>query len=160
MHAELQKEHQWLQKLVGEWTYEVECVAGPDQPASKHSGSESVRSLGGIWTVAEGRGEMPGGGSATTIMTLGYDTTNQRFVGTFIASMMTHLWLYNGALDEAGKVLALRAEGPDCTGGSGTVKYMDAIEFVSDDRRILTSSMLSEDGTWRKFMTATYRRVK
>ena len=26
MHAEPQKEHQWLHKLVGEWTYESEAV--------------------------------------------------------------------------------------------------------------------------------------
>ena len=32
MTAEPTKEHQWLQQLVGEWTAEMECVMGPDQP--------------------------------------------------------------------------------------------------------------------------------
>jgi hypothetical protein len=32
MQAEPQKEHQWLQKLVGEWTYETEAIMEPDQP--------------------------------------------------------------------------------------------------------------------------------
>ena len=64
-----QKEHQWLQKLVGEWTYEHECSMGPDQPSSKAQGIERVRSIGGLWTVGEGQGEMPGGQTATTIMT-------------------------------------------------------------------------------------------
>ena len=59
---------------------------------------------------------MPGGGPATTLMTLGYDPEKKRFVGTWIGSMMTHLWIYDGALDAAGKVLTLDAEGPSFAG--------------------------------------------
>ena len=32
MDAEPQKEHQWLDKFVGEWISEAECMMGPDQP--------------------------------------------------------------------------------------------------------------------------------
>ena len=96
MKAEPQREHRWLDKLVGEWTSESECRMGPDQPAAKSRGVEVVRSLGGLWIVAEGEGEMPGGGTAKTVMTLGYDPRDHRYVGTFVASMMTHLWPYNG----------------------------------------------------------------
>lgn len=46
---ELQKEHEWLQRLVGEWTFEHECSMGPDQPPMKSTGMESVRSLGAIY---------------------------------------------------------------------------------------------------------------
>ena len=53
MKVEPQKEHQWLQKLVGTWSHEGECMMGPDQPPMKSSGSETVRSLGGLWTVGE-----------------------------------------------------------------------------------------------------------
>jgi hypothetical protein len=133
---------------------------GPGQPASKDSGSESIRSIGGLWTVAEGQGEMPGCGQARTIMTLGYDPKIKRYVGTFIASMMTHMWVYNGSLDAAGKVLTLHTEGPDFSGGPALVKYVDVIQFVSDDHRTLTSSLLGEDGTRQTFMTAHYRRTK
>jgi hypothetical protein len=91
-------------------------------------------------------------------MTLGYDPAQKRFVGTFIASMMTHLWIYNGALDAAGKVLTLDAEGPDFSGGPGMVKYQDIIEFVSDGHRTLKSQILGPDGKWQNFMTAHYRR--
>jgi hypothetical protein len=41
-----QKEHQWLQKLVGEWTYEIEAMMEPDQPPVKSTGTETVRCLG------------------------------------------------------------------------------------------------------------------
>jgi len=71
MISEPQKEHHWLQKLVGDWTYESDASMGPDQPTVKCGGTENVRSLGGLWVLAEGQGEMPGGAPATTLITLG-----------------------------------------------------------------------------------------
>jgi len=159
MHAEPQREHRWLDKLIGEWTSEMEFRMGPDQPLMTARGSEVVRSLGGLWVVAEGQGEMPGGGTSNTIMSLGYDPRIQRYVGTFIASMMTHLWIYNGALDTAEKVLTLDTEGLDFS-GQKLAKYQDIIEFVDDDHRVLSSRVLGDDGNWNHFMTAHYRRSK
>jgi len=160
MHTEPQKEHRWLQKLVGEWTSEMEASMGPDQPPMKSKGSESVRSLGGVWVVAEGKGEMPDGSPATMILTLGYDPQKKRYVGTWIGSMMTHLWVYDGELDASEKVLTLNAEGPSMKDPTARMKYKDVIEFKSDDHRVLTSHMLGEDGKWTQFMTAHYRRTK
>lgn len=159
MPAQPQDEHQWLQKFVGEWTYETEVMMGSGQPPEKSTGTESVRSLGGLWILAEGQGEMPGCGVATTILTLGYDSQKQRYVGTWIGSMMTYLWVYEGELDAEKRVLTLNAEGPAMTGEEGKMaKYKDITEFKSDNHRVLTSHMLGDDGQWYKFMTAHYRR--
>ena len=160
MQAEPRQEHRWLQTLVGEWTYEVEATMGPGQPPEKSKGTESVRSLGGLWILAEGQGELPGGGAATTMMTLGYDPQKQRYVGTWIGSMMTYLWVYDGELDPAGRVLTLNAEGPDMATEGKMAKYQDVVELVSDDHRVLRSRMLGDDGQWHQFMTANYRRTK
>ena len=160
MIAEPQKEHEWLQKLVGEWTYEHEATMDPDKPAEVVRGTETVRSLGGLWTLGEGKGEWPGGGTATTLMTLGYDPQKKRFVGTFIGSMMTNLWVYEGELDTDEKVLTLNTEGPDFTNPGKMSKYQDVIEFMSDDHRVLTARALGEDGQWHQFMTAHYHRKK
>jgi Protein of unknown function (DUF1579) len=160
MHTEPQKEHRWLQNLVGEWTYEGEATMEPGKPPEKFAGTESVRSLGGLWTVAESQGEMPGGGPATMIMTLGYDPHTKRYVGTWIGSMMSHLWVYDGALDSAERVLTLEAEGPSMKPEGKMARYRDVIERKSDDLRVLTSHMLGDDETWTRFMTATYRRKR
>src|SRR5262245_15160105 len=160
MQAGPQKEHQWLQKLVGEWTYETEASMGPDKPPEKFKGTESVRSIGGLWMICEGQGEMPGGGTATMIMTLGYDPAKKRFVGTFLGSMMMHLWIYDGELDLAGNKLTLDAEGPSFTGDGKTPKYRDAIELRHDDHRVRTAHVRGDDGQWHRFMTAHYRRTK
>lgn len=160
MKLEPQKEHQWLQKLVGEWTYETEATMAPGKPPEKFTGTESVRSLGGVWVLCEGRCEMPGGGTGTTIMTLGYDPMKKRYLGTFIGSMMTHLWVYEGELDAAGRVLTLDTEGPSFTAEGKMTKYKDGIEIKSDDHRVLSSQALGDDGKWHGFMTANYRRRK
>jgi Protein of unknown function (DUF1579) len=160
MKNEPQKEHQWLQQLIGEWMYEGEATMEPGQPPSKFEGSESVRSLGGLWILAEGRGEMPGCGAATTVLTLGYDPQKQRYVGTWVGSMMTHLWLYDGVLDAAGRVLTLNAEGPHMAAEGKVAQYKDVIEFKSADHRVLTSHMFGEDGKWHGLMWANYRRMK
>jgi Protein of unknown function (DUF1579) len=158
MQTEPQKEHQWLQKLVGEWTYETEVTMGQDQPPEKATGTESVRSLGGFWVLAEGQGEMPCGGVATTIMTLGYDPQKQRYIGTWVGSMMSYLWLYDGELDASKNVLTLNSDGPSMAGEGKMAKYRDAIEFKSEDHRVMTSHVLGDDGQWHQFMTVNYRR--
>jgi hypothetical protein len=119
-----------------------------------------VRSVGGLWVVAEGSGEMPGGGPATTLITLGYDPQKQRFVGTFVGSMMTHLWIYEGALDPAANVLTLDAEGPSFSGDGTMAAYQDIVEIRSDDHRVLRSRVRGPDGTWNEFMTGHYRRKR
>jgi hypothetical protein len=159
MQVEPQAEHRWLEQLVGDWEIEMEASMGPGQPPSKCTGTETVRSLS-VWVQCDGTGTMPDGGLGRTVMTLGYDPARKRFVGTFIGSMMTHMWVYDGELDAAGKVLTLDAEGPSFTDPNKAAKYQDAIEIVSPDHRVLTSRFLDDDGQWHQFMTAHYRRKK
>ena len=159
MMPEPQKEHAWLQKLVGEWTYEHEAKMGPDQPPMTSTGTESVRSLGGLWVSGESQCTMPDGTPGTMVITLGYDPQKGRFVGTFVGSMMTNLWVYDGALDASERVLTLEADGPSFTDPSATSKYRDIVEIVSDDHRMLRSAVLGDDGVWHEFMTAHYRRA-
>ena len=160
MMAKPQQEHEWLQQLVGDWDVEGECLMGPDQPPAKTTGTCSTRSLGGLWFLSEGSGEMPGGGTADSIITLGYDPQKQRYVGSFVASMMTHLWLYEGTLDASGKVLTLNAEGPSMAGDGSMAPYQDMVTIESKDHWILSSQAKGPDGQWFKFMTAHYRRKK
>jgi hypothetical protein len=157
MKADVAKEHLWLQRLVGDWSFEADCIMGPDQQPAKTTGSQTVRMLGGLWMIGEGEGDCPDGTKAKSIITLGYDPQKQRFIGTFIASMMTHLWPYEGTLE--GNVLTLDSEGPSFSGDGAIVKYQDIVEFVDDDHWILRSRIPGEDGKWVEFMTAHYRRV-
>ena len=71
---------------------------------------------------------------------------------------MTYLWVYEGSLDSAEKILTLHAQGPSCSGDGTMAKYKDVIEIVDEQHRTLTSHMLGGDGSWTRFMTAHYLR--
>lgn len=155
-----QKEHVWLQQLLGQWSMEGECDGPPGEPPMKSSGTESVRGLGDLWVVCEGKGTMPDGGPCEMLMTLGYDTAKKAFVGHWAGSMMSGMFVYRGTLDAAGKVLTLDTEGPSFTGDGSTAHYQDVVTIKSRDERTLHSQIKQPDGSWQRFMTATYRRAK
>jgi hypothetical protein len=156
--VEPQKEHRWLHKLIGEWSIESDAPGEEGEPAEKLTGTETVRSLGGLWVLAEGEGEMPGGGTGQTLMSLGYDPQRQRYVGSWVGSMMTHQWIYEGELDADERVLTLNTEGPSMSGDGGMAAYRDVITFDSDDHRTLSAFTPGDDGKWQRFMLAHYRR--
>ena len=159
MFAQPQAEHHWLEQLVGEWKFESACRMSADQPPMTSRGTASCRSLGGLWSLIESEGESPEcGGGWKAMMTIGYDPLSGGFVGSFIGSMMTNLWVYHGALDASQRRLVLDTTGPKCD-GSGTARYQDIIEIVEPDHWVLASQMLGEDGKWTQFMEAHYRRT-
>ncbi|WP_148716899.1 DUF1579 domain-containing protein [Chitinolyticbacter meiyuanensis] len=158
MKTDPAQQHRWLQKLLGEWTYVSEADMGPDQPPYKGEGSESVRGLGELWVLLEGEGKMPDGTPGTMLMTLGYNPETNRFVGSWVGSMMTHLWVYDGELNDAGTVLTLSATGPDFEHPGQTRHYHDVIELLSDSERLLYSEIENPDGSWTRFMESRYTR--
>lgn len=156
-----QEEHKWLQQMVGNWTSEIECQMGPDTPPLKQAGKETVESLGGLWIVTKGVNDLRDDSSADCQMTLGFDPEKKRFVGSFVASMMTHLWTYEGELDASKRILTLNTVGPSMAGeDGGLVPYQDLIEFVNEDHRTLRSQTKNEKGEWKEFMVAHYHRQK
>jgi hypothetical protein len=160
MKADTTAEHAWLRRLVGEWSTELAEMENGEPSACKLTGTESVRMLGDVWLVAEGRSQMPDGSPAQTLMTIGYDTAQGCFVGSWHGSMMTHLWHYRrGTLDAGQRLLTLEAEGPRFDGKPGRAQYRDMIEIVDADTRLLHGNVQADDGTWNRFMTARYRRT-
>jgi hypothetical protein len=169
MTSKPQREHEWLRKLIGEWTVGEMWASGndeagePSENQSSFTGSERVRPLGDLWVICEGQATMPNGQSMNSIMTLGFDPQKGEFVGTFVASAMTHLWVYErGELSKDERTLSLYAEGPSMAPDAKgeMAQYKDVIEFKDDDHRTLTAHVQNEDGTWTQFMQALYRRVK
>lgn len=159
MQTDRRTEQRWLERLVGEWTSEWEASEKPGEPPRTFRGTLSARSLGGVWLIAEGRNEEPDGGTGLTVMTLGYDPIRGRFVGTYIASMMTYLWVYDGALNAAGTALELATEGPSFTVDGAIEKYRDTVEVVDAGHWILRSAHPDGDGGWKEFMAMHFRRA-
>lgn len=143
-------DHRWLARLLGDWTWETEPIPGHAHPTM--TGRETFRAIGDLWVQGQGDG-----GMGIVQMTLGFDTRTGRYVGTWLGTMMTHLWVYDG--ERKGDRLALYAMGPSFAGDGTMVRYCDEIELVSDDERVLRASFENADGTWTHFMTTRYRRA-
>ncbi len=153
-------EHQWLQKLVGEWRVETTMTMGPGQPEQESKGSESVKSIGGLWAFAEGKAQMPDGMPMTYYSTLGYDVSFKEYRGCWFADMSSHLWKQVGTLSADGRTMTLDCVGPHMTKDGETANYRDVIEVLDADHRTMTSyGQDEESGEWHQFMKAHYTRV-
>jgi hypothetical protein len=150
-----QKEHDWLKQLDGEWLFESECTMEPGKPPVKCKGTETVRTLGGFWSISEMKGDFMGS-PFTGVMTLGFDTQKKRYVGTWLCSMCETMSSYDGSLDKDAKVLTLETEAPHPATGK-LVKMRDVLEVKDKNHKVL-KSYLQEDGKWVPFMSATYTR--
>jgi Protein of unknown function (DUF1579) len=155
------EEHEWLKKLVGEWSYvgvDASAVSStaeePPEPTSK--GTETVRSLGGYWIVCEGKSDTS---SMTTLLTLGYDGEKRKVIGTWVCSMMTHIWIYEGSLVMESSLLDLLSQGPAMSGVLGDMdSYREITEFKSNDHRVVASYVQQADQSWKKLMITNYYR--
>ena len=158
---QVQEEHEWLQQYVGEWDVTSETKMEPGAVPTRTTSTESVRSIGPLWVVGEGRTDADADGDAfRSVLTLGYDPEKESFVGTWIDSVTPYLWTFTGQLDDAKKVLTLDTEGPRW-GVIGTrAKYRERHEFVDADHRTTASSIQNEDGSWFTFLRTDCHRKK
>jgi hypothetical protein len=149
-------EHAWLGQLAGEWEAVTEAVVAPGQPPLQSKGTESIRRLGDSWVVSEVESsfmDMP----FSAVFTLGYDPEAKKFVGTWVDSLSSYLWRYEGTLDAEGKTLTLEKEGP-CVRTPGThARFRDVLEVKGPRERTYTSRALI-DGAWETIVTVHSRR--
>jgi hypothetical protein len=153
------KQHLWLGRLIGDWTFSHDAPKTADARLTRIEGTESYRAIGALWVQGEAVApEHDGSGMSVSITTLGWDPGKGRFVGTWLGSTMPQLWVYDGEIDADGRVLSLYCEGPSMDGTGALAPYKDVIEFLDDNRRTLTGHTKNADGHWTSFMTVEYRR--
>lgn len=160
MNATPHQAHGWLRQLIGEWTAIHLDPKNPEaEGAPETAWTERIRPIGDIWIIGESSRPMPDGSTGATVVTIGYDTSKQQFVGTWIGSMMDMIWHYTGSLDDSGRVLTLDSEGPTMDGSGRIVKMQDIIEIVDENEHIMRGRELKEDGSWKEFMRMRYARI-
>lgn len=147
----------FLERLMGTWSVATETLLGPGQEPV-HSEGRAVARRVGVWLVTETTGTTPDGRPVTSLFTLGYDTAEERFRGTWISSMQTHSWEYTGELDESGTVLTLETEGPILGDPTTSAEYREIFEVGDDDRYVVRSLIRGPDGEWFTFARAVHRR--
>ncbi len=159
MFSKPQAEHEWLHALAGEWQVTTECSMGPDAPMMTMESRCTGRLMDGMWLLLESGGECPDMGAWSTLMCVGYDPVTKRYVGTFVGSMMTHLWIYQGQRHPETGHLVLETEGPICgqEQEGGTAKYLDTLELLDGGGFRLSSKMQKPDGQWQTVMSGVHK---
>lgn len=100
------KQHQFLQKDVGNWRCKTTMWMTPDSEPMTSEGTSTAKSLmDGRFTQVEMDGEMPGMGPYHGIGIYGYDNVSKKFVSTWIDNMSTGMMTGVGELSDDGKTL-------------------------------------------------------
>lgn len=159
--AKPQSQHAFLERLVGDW-HMVSATGYPDYDPSdpKQRCTETIKSVGGLWIVSEGRGAMPDGTGMTTVLTLGFDPAKGQYVGSWIGSMMATFWTYTGWMEPDGKTLVLEAIGPKFDGSGEMTTYRDIVTLHDDDTRTFSGSVVQPDGSFQQFMSSDFKRTR
>jgi hypothetical protein len=159
MQESATKQHEWLMQLIGEWSFEHSVTMGENGETSVMSGKEIYRPIGKLWIVGELTSPVPDGPDITALTTLGFDPKQSAFVGNWIGSPMTHMYIYKGNLDDSGNVLTLDCSGPSFDDPTKTSSYQDIVEMVSPGERRFASQVLGDDGKWNRFLEGVFRKV-
>lgn len=154
-----QPNQQWLKQLVGEWDVKSKMYMEPGAAPMEAAGVDTVRAVGEYFVIAEVNSTMMGM-PFTGVMTLGYIEAEGKYAGTWIDSMTSHLWVYEGAVNEAGDALVLRTEGPSMEAPGATAKYKETIAIKDKDHRTFSSVVQLSSGEWMTILTAEYSRKK
>ena len=153
------QEHEWLQRLAGEWEADLEVTAAPGQPPLKLKSTETTRPIGKLWILTQGETALPAMPFARAL-TLGYDTAKKKYVGTWVDSNSTYIGRYEGEMDAAGKTLTLAGEIPHPYDNVRLVKVREVIELKSPDEKVVTTSLQGDDGNWFTLVTVNAQRKK
>ena len=155
----VEKEHEWLNKFVGEWDVVSEGDAGEGQEPIKGKAVMTSSMLGKLWLVNKSEHEVAGV-KMKSIQMIGYDPSKKKYVGIWADSMINYMWHYEGTVDERGKTLTLDAKGPSMSGDGKMINYRDIFEFKDDDTILARSEMQGPDGKWTTLMEGKATRRK
>jgi hypothetical protein len=103
------KMHEMLAREAGTWTGKNTMWMGPDtEPMQAESTTTITAIMGGRYTKAEVKGDMPGGmGPFEGFGIYGYDNVTQKFTASWIDSMSTGIAQGTGELSKDGKTLTI-----------------------------------------------------
>jgi len=148
-----QAEHEWLQQFVGEWESKTESHLDPDREPEISTAVERIRPLGRFWIVNEIDAVMFGA-PFHGIQTLGYDPKKKTFVGTWVDSVSSFVWTYQGKLNRERTALTFYSEGPCPNTPDRLTKIKDVLEIIDKNHKLYASYILDNHGDWTLCMEA------
>lgn len=148
--------HQLLAGLEGCWTTRTKAWMAGDQPPVETTGTcEQKMIMGGRYLQQEYHGEMMGE-PFSGINLIGFDNQRQRFVSTWIDTMSTGIYYFEGQADPEGKTITQegRYDDPD----KGPATWRSVTRFVDENTLEYVMYLIPEGGQAEKMSEMTVTR--
>jgi hypothetical protein len=150
-----QPEHGLLKRFAGAWTFEKKSTPRDGSP-SQNLGSGEMRGelLGAFFVVCRWSGNIYET-DFSAVQTLGYDVDKEEYSGSWVDSIMSYRWQFNGSLESEGNELVIVASGPGP--GGGTTTFRERYQFNSANSITVVAEIL-QDEQWVTFMSTQLTR--
>ncbi|MEW6668768.1 MAG: DUF1579 domain-containing protein [Thermodesulfobacteriota bacterium] len=150
--------HKLLERMAGSWTTQSRCWMEPDKPAMESAGtSEQKMLLGGRYLRQEFNGDMMGSPFSGIGFT-GYDNHTKKYLTTWMDSMSTGIFLFEGTASRDGKTITQEAHYDDPV--KGPMTWLCMTRFVDDNTLEFEMYGTPDGGKEEKMMEITYTRKR
>jgi hypothetical protein len=150
--------HQQLAKWVGSWTTRTRAWMGSDEPPTESTGACEQRMLfDGRYLQQEYTGEMMGD-TFTGINLIGYDNHTKKYVSTWIDSMSTGIYCFEGMASADGKNIVQECSYDDPV--KGPVVWRSVTRVVDDNTLVYEMYITPREGREEKAMEMTVSRKR
>lgn len=148
--------HQLLAGMAGSWNTSTKTWLEHGKPPVESAGTcEQTMILGGRYLHQEYVGDMMGT-PFTGIGVSGYDNQKQRYVSTWMDSMSTSIFFFEGTADAQGRVITQECRGEDPVRGPMT--WRSVTKVVDDNTHLFEMYGTDKGGKEEKMMEITYTR--
>lgn len=150
--------HKLLAAMAGSWVTRTKSWMEPGKPPTEFSGTcEGKMLLGGRYLQHNFASDMMGT-PFNGIGVTGYDNHKQRYVSTWMDSMSTGIFYFEGPTGADGKSFTLHCLYDDPV--RGPVKWRSVTKIVDDDTHLFEMYITDKSDKEQKMMEITYTRRK
>lgn len=148
--------HKLLAKMVGSWDTWTKSWMEPGKPPEESAGfCEQKMIIGGRFLQQECTGEMMGG-TFNGIGFTGYDNHTEKFVSTWMDSMGTGIYFFEGPASADGKSFTQKSHYDDPV--KGPMVWRSVCKLVDNNTIIFEMYGTVQGGREEKMMEMTYTR--
>jgi hypothetical protein len=145
--------HRLLAKWAGSWTTKTRAFMGPGEPPMESTGTcEQKMLFDGRYLQQEYAGEMMDS-PFTGINLIGYDNHTGNYVSTWIDSMSTGIYCFEGSASADGKSITQECSYDDPV--KGPVVWRSVTNIVDDETLVYEMYITSREGKEEKAMEMT-----
>jgi hypothetical protein len=150
--------HKRLASLAGSWTTKTRAWMEPDKPPMEGTGiCEQKMLLDGRYLQQEYTGEMMGS-MFTGINVIGYDNYTKKYVSTWIDSMSTGIYCFEGTASANGKTITQKTSYNDPV--RGPMVWRSVVRIVDSNTLKYEMYLTPKRGKEEKMMEMTVSRKK